>query len=110
MTSDFVNNSAGSSALEGLLTAEQIARLKEHWIETPEQFLSAVATEEGQAGMCRLLTLDESQMESCVKRLAEGLPPDVVERLQSTQPGGELGVILPKNESQDNPQSQGGGV
>jgi len=83
------------------LTAEQIARLAARWIETPEQFLSAVATDEGKAGMCRLLVLDESGLASCVKQLAEGLSPDVVEQMLSTQPGGELGVILPDGDRQD---------
>lgn len=101
MTSDGTNNSSGSSVFTGILTAEQIARLAEHWIETPEQFLSAVATEEGKAGMCRLLALDASQLEDCRERLAEQLAPDVVERLQSTQPGGKLGVILPDGDGQD---------
>ena len=95
MTNDTHDDSRGLTVLADALTSEQIAHLKEHWIETPEQFLSAVATEEGKAGMCRLLVLDGSQLEERAKQLAKGLSPEALERLQSTQPGGELGVILP---------------
>jgi len=101
MPDDAIDNSSGPSVFTGVLTAEQIARLAEHWIETPEQFLSAVATEEGKAGMCRLLALEASQLEDCRERLAERLAPDVVERLQSTQPGGKLGVIMPNGDGHD---------
>ena len=95
MTGDSNDNSRGPSALADVLTPEQIARLKEHWIETAEQFLSSVATEEGKAGMCRLLELDESQLADCANQLGQGLAPELLEELRSTKPGGELGAILP---------------
>ena len=109
MTSEFVDNSSGESAFSEVLTAEQIARLKEHWIETIEQFLSAVATEEGRVGVCRLLALDGSQLEDCVKRFTEKLPPDVAEQLRSTRPGGQLGANLPQQDADQN-DDEGGSV
>ena len=108
MTDDAADNPSGSPALAGVLTAEQIARLKEHWIETPEQFLSAVATEEGRAGMCRLLAMDERRLDGCVKQLAERLDPGVVEQLRSTRPGGELGAILSEPPAGQDDVEQGG--
>ena len=110
MTSEFVDNPSGASAFDEVLTAEQIAHLKEHWIETVEQFLSAVATEEGKVGVRNLLALDESQLDDCVKRLAEKLPPDVVEQLQSTKPGGELGANLPQQPTDQNDAEGGSGA
>lgn len=110
MTSEFVDNSSGASVFGEVLTGEQIARLKEYWIETIEQFLSAVATEEGKVGMRCLLALDESQLEDCIKRFAEKLPPDVVEKLQSTKPGGQLGANLPQQSTDQNDAEGGGGA
>ena len=110
MTNDFIGKSSGSSAFADVLTAEQIARLKEHWIETVEQFLSAVATQEGKGGMCRLLAIDEAQLESCVTYLSRGLSPEVVERLQSTTPGGELGANLPQQPADQNDAEGRGGA
>jgi hypothetical protein len=96
MTSDRIDNSGGESVFADVLTAEQVDRLREHWIETIEQFLSAAATDEGRAGMCRLLDLTELEFANCARRLAEGLPSDIVEGLKSTRPGGELGANLPQ--------------
>ena len=112
MTNNSINDLSGSSVLADVLSSEQIARLKEHWIETPDQFIAAVATEEGKAGMCRLLALDELQLKACVKRFVKGFSPDVVKRLQSTRPGGELGAILPKQpaDKDEDDVEQGGGT
>ena len=108
MNNDFVDNSSGASVFAGVLTAGQITHLKEHWIETAEQFISAVATDEGKVGMCRLLTLDGPGLEACVTRLAEKLPPDVVEKLQSTKPGGYLGANLPQQAADKDDAAAGG--
>ena len=108
MTDDSVDNTGIPSALADALTTEQIDRLKEHWIETPEQFLAAVATEEGKAGMCRLLALDGAQLDACSKELSKGLPPGALERLQSTRPGGELGAMLPEAPVDRDDVEQGG--
>ncbi len=102
------DDSTRPATLADVLSAHQITLLKEQWIETPEQFLSVVATQEGRAGLCVLLALDEERLQDCVKRLSDGLPSDVVERLQSPQPGGQLGVIWPKRTDGPNDAEQEG--
>ena len=110
MTGRPAANSSRPAALADVLTDRQIALLKEHWIETPEQFISVVATQEGRTGLCILLARDGERLDDCVKRLSEGLPAEVVKRLQSPQPGGKLGVKWARRADGPDDTGQGGGA
>ena len=88
--------------LECALSQEQVGKLSEYWIETPEQFLSAVATPAGRAGMQKLLSMDDAQMKDCCERLSRGLSEQRLKQISSVEPGGMLGAILPDMPSDHN--------
>ncbi len=75
--------------------------LQGHWIETPEQLIAAVATDEGKAGMCRLLEMPEAELDELILKLTEGMDPEEIQRLQSDQAGGERGLRLPDEETSE---------
>lgn len=97
MGRDAPKNPSDSAALSEVCSAEQVARLREHWITNGEEFLAAVSTEDGKSGVQRLLGIDEEELASVTRELAARLPATTVERLRSSAPGGPLGAILPED-------------
>ena len=59
----------------GLFRPEQIQALRDHWIETIEQFLSTTATAEGCEGMVRLLDVSEGAINRWEKGKSDSNKP-----------------------------------
>ncbi|MFW6106653.1 MAG: hypothetical protein ACOC8H_00685 [bacterium] len=96
MGQDAPKGASKSDALSEVLSAEQVTRLEKHWITNAEEFLAAVATEEGNSGVQELLGVTEQELAASTRELAARLPANTVQRLRNSTPGGPLGAILPE--------------
>ncbi len=93
----------------GLFRTEEIQALRDHWIETIEQFLSATATAEGSEGMIRLLDVSEGAFHDIRMHLLRLAPPELQDEMTLPQPGGSLGVILTDEQKEQRGCSEKGG-
>ena len=94
--------------LAEVLSAEQIRCLKNQWIETPEQFLSIAATDEGQVGLCKLLGIKKKLLIGILDHLRKMIPPETARDVSTPKPGGSLGVILTEDQIRKHSHPQEG--
>ena len=84
--------------LSDVLSTEQLTLLHKQWIETPEQLLSIAATDEGQVGLCKLLSIENDRLQTILNWLRADVSPGIVGETSSPKPGGKLGVILTEDQ------------
>lgn len=84
-----------------LFSPEQARALRDHWIETVEQFLAATVILEGRQGMARLLAVSEPALQEIIEELSRLVPPQTRSEMTAPCPGGALGVILTDRQKQE---------
>ena len=93
------------------LSSGQIGALRGRWIETAEQLLSAMATNETRKAVADMLGLDDEEAERLLKRLSETVGLNVACRLLAPQAGGATGAILTEEQRRrfgiDDPPDEG---
>jgi hypothetical protein len=77
------------------LPSETITTLQANWIETAEEVLAVAATEQGAAGLKRLLELDEPTFDALLSSVRKFVGQHQSQAIgAASRPGGPLGVKL----------------
>ncbi len=92
-----------------VFTSSQVKSLREHWLATVEQVISAAATVEGRRGLERLLNIERKELEDIIGRLSKMLAPEVLEEISKPAAQKPLGVIFDEPQSSRNLHKKGDG-
>ena len=82
------------ASLGPALTAEQVRLLRERWITTVEEMVSAAATPDAAAGLAQLLGLEEGGLAAVLDSARRMLGEERFQNLSQRRPGGYMGAIL----------------
>lgn len=91
----------------GIFSSEQLKMLQQQWIKTADEFVAAINTPEGQAGIKQLLALSDEAFEDIIKNIAAKFSAQYTANISTDIPARALGVILPDktNLKDNNPES-----
>lgn len=83
------------------LTAESIAVLRAHWIESVEQLLGSTASPAARVAVRDWIGLDEVRFDRLLDALRLELgSKDEADHLSRPTPGGQLGLVLPDKDNE----------
>jgi hypothetical protein len=85
----------------GVFSRGQIELLGEHWLRSCGEVISAAATDEGRAGLCRLLGVSAEELDRMVGELCAKLPSETVERFSTPAEQKAMGVIFEEAQEED---------